>query len=192
VETAGMARVPTHRIESLLRDDDMESAWMLRSDVELGVVSCFGEQIPGLRASVEHFRVRAGISPVFTDFGNAPHAVRLARTALAAAPKGRVLYFADSAIGTMAAGAPDVASELTSIVLYGLLEMPKQERDVILDTVRTWFGASGSVAETARSMFVHPNTVRNRLRRLEALTMRSLSNPRQAAEIYLAVVTLSQ
>ena len=39
-------------------------------------------------------------------------------------------------------------------------------------------------------MFVHPNTVRNRLRRLESLTLRSLSDPRHAAELYLAVVSL--
>lgn len=56
--------------------------------------------------------------------------------------------------------------------------------------VRTWFGTGGSVAETARTMFVHPNTVRNRKRRLETLTLRNLSDPRDAAELYPAVVSL--
>ena len=67
---------------------------------------------------------------------------------------------------------------------------PQSTGELILDTVRTWFGNGGSVAETARAMFVHPNTVRNRLRRLESLTLRSLSDPRHAAELYLAVVSL--
>jgi DNA-binding PucR family transcriptional regulator len=134
--------------------------------------------------------VRAGISPVTEDFGHTPQAVRLARTSLAASDEGHVTFFSDSPITTMAAGAPDVASELSAVVLYRVLELPEPDKEMILETVRTWFSTGGSVADTARSMFVHPNTVRNRLRRLESLTLRSLSDPRHAAELYLAVVSL--
>ncbi|KRE22455.1 CdaR family transcriptional regulator [Agromyces sp. Soil535] len=192
VDTQGAARLSTPRIDQLLLEEHMESAWLLRADVELGIVSCFHEQVRFVRSALEHYQVRAGISPVTDDFSHMPQAVRLARTSLAAAARGQVNSFSDSAIDTVAAGAPDVASELSMIVLHPVLDLPEVERDVMLDTAQTWFDTGGSVAKTARVMFVHPNTVRNRLRRLEALTLRSLSNPRQAAEIYLAVVTLAQ
>ncbi|MFE4229214.1 PucR family transcriptional regulator [Arthrobacter sp. NPDC056886] len=190
VEAQGSGQVPTPRIDRRLRGDNMESAWLLRADVELGIVSCYQAQIHSVRTSLQHYQVRAGISPVTTDFGHTPQAVRLARTSLAASGHGQVTFFSDSAIDTMAAGAPDVASELSAIVLFRVLELPETDREVLLGTVRTWFGTGGSVSETARQMFLHPNTVRNRLRRLETLTLRSLSDPRQTAELYLAVVSL--
>jgi hypothetical protein len=190
VEAQGGGLVPTPRIDRRLRADNMESAWLLRADVELGIVSCYQAQIHTVRNSLQHYQVRAGISPVTANFGHTPQAVRLARTSLAASDHGQVTFFSDSAIDTMAAGAPDVASELSAIVLFRVLELLESDREVLLDTVRTWFGTGGSVLETARQMFLHPNTVRNRLRRLETLTLRSLSDPRQTAELYLAVVSL--
>ncbi|MCU1585378.1 MAG: hypothetical protein JWM49_1934 [Microbacteriaceae bacterium] len=190
IEARGDGHVQTPRIDRRMRESNMESAWLLRSDVELGIVSCYQEQVRSVRKALQHYEVRAGISPVTEDFGHTPQAVRLARTSLAASDDGQVTFFSDSAVNTMAAGAPDVASELAAIVLSRVLVLPEPERKLILDTVRTWFGTGGSVAETARAMFVHPNTVRNRLRRLESLTLRSLSDPRHAAELYLAVVSL--
>jgi hypothetical protein len=190
IEARGDGHVQTPRIDRRMRESNMESAWLLRSDVELGIVSCYQEQVRSVRKALQHYEVRAGISPVTEDFGHTPQAVRLARTSLAVSDDGQVTFFSDSAVNTMAAGAPDVASELAAIVLSRVLVLPEPERKLILDTVRTWFGTGGSVAETARAMFVHPNTVRNRLRRLESLTLRSLSDPRHAAELYLAVVSL--
>jgi DNA-binding PucR family transcriptional regulator len=111
---------------------------------------------------------------------------------MAAAEPAQVRFFSDAAINTMAAGAPDVATELAMIVLNRVLTLQETERDLVLDTVRQYFAAGGSVADTSRAMFVHPNTVRNRLKRFESLTLRSLSDPRQSAELYLAVVSLPQ
>jgi hypothetical protein len=191
IATTGSVQIPAPRLDERLRAAAMESAWLLRADVELGVVSCRAEQVPVVRDGLSAFGVRAGISPVQADFGHMPQTVRLARTALAAAAPGEVALFADSAIGTMAAGAPDVAGELTAIVLDPVLELPVQERDVLLSTVQRWFDCGGSVARTASEMFVHPNTVRNRIRRVETLTRRTLADPRHAAEIYLTLVSLS-
>ncbi|MFF1633860.1 PucR family transcriptional regulator [Leifsonia sp. NPDC058248] len=190
VEAHEDGHVPVPLIDRRLLEDAIESVWLLRSDVELGIVSCHEAQLRLVRKTLQHYEVRAGISPVTEDLGHIAQAVRLARTSLAAADDGQVRFFPDSAISTMAAGAPDVASELSSLVLSRVLALPEPERATILDNVRTWFGTGGSVPEAARAMLVHPNTVRNRLRRLETLTLRSLSDPRDAAELYLAVVSL--
>jgi hypothetical protein len=158
--------VPTPRIDQRLLEDEIESV------------------------SLQQYGVRAGISPLTEDLGRIAQEVRLARTSLAASADAHVTFFSDAAVSTMAAGAPDVASELAVVVLSRVLELPELERETILDTVRIWFSTGGSVAETARATFVHSNTVRNRLRRLETLTLRSLTDPRDAAELYLAVVSL--
>ncbi len=192
VETLEPARVPTPRIDRLLLETGQVSVWLLRADVELGIVSCDNEQVTSVRRALGNYQVRAGISPVVSDFGHAPQAVRLARTSMAAAEPAQVRFFSDAAINTMAAGAPDVATELAAIVLNRVLTLQETERDLVLDTVRQYFAAGGSVADTSRAMFVHPNTVRNRLKRFESLTLRSLSDPRQSAELYLAVVSLPQ
>ena len=64
--------------------------------------------------------------------------------------------------------------------------MPDEDRIVLLDTFGAWLDSAGSAEETAQRIHVHPNTVRYRLRRLEERTGRSLSDPRQAAELSLA------
>ncbi|WP_406165340.1 helix-turn-helix domain-containing protein [Streptomyces sp. NBC_00996] len=53
-----------------------------------------------------------------------------------------------------------------------------------------WYAAAGSATDAARSLFVHPNTVRYRLRRVEELTARSLSDPRAAADIRVALLAV--
>jgi hypothetical protein len=191
VASTEWTREPTPGIEGRLRRGGMESAWLQRADVELGIVSCRPDQLPALRDTIVGYGVRAGISPLQSDHGRIPQTVRLARAALAAAASDEVAFFADSAIGAMAAGAPDIAGALTAIVLAPVLELPADEQEVLLATVRQWFECNGSVARTARAMFVHPNTVYNRIRRVEALTDRTLANPRHAAEIYLALVSLA-
>jgi PucR C-terminal helix-turn-helix domain len=46
--------------------------------------------------------------------------------------------------------------------------------------------SGGSASQAAARLFCHPNTVRHRLRRISAATGRSLSAPRDVAELCLA------
>ena len=55
-----------------------------------------------------------------------------------------------------------------------------------LDTFQAWVDAGGSANAAAAKIFCHPNTVRHRLRRVEELCGRSLSRPRDLAELCLA------
>jgi DNA-binding PucR family transcriptional regulator len=72
-------------------------------------------------------------------------------------------------------------------VLTDLLALPAAERDVLLATLRAWFTEHGSARDAAERLFVHPNTVRYRIRRVQELTGRDLGDPRGIAELYLAV-----
>jgi hypothetical protein len=58
----------------------------------------------------------------------------------------------------------------------------------LLDTVSTYLEQGSSLEATARLLFVHPNTVRYRLRRVSEMTGLTPSDGRDAFAIWLAVV----
>ncbi len=58
---------------------------------------------------------------------------------------------------------------------------------VLLDTVATYLDNGGSIEATARALFVHPNTVRYRLRRVGEITGYLPSNPRDAFTLRVAL-----
>ena len=82
---------------------------------------------------------------------------------------------------------PDVMRHIRQSVFGGLDSMPADERAVLLDTLETWLDAGGSSEAAAATLFCHPNTVRHRLRRLEAATGRRLRTPRDIADLCLAL-----
>jgi len=57
----------------------------------------------------------------------------------------------------------------------------------LFQTAATYLDGGGGLESTARVLFVHPNTVRYRLGRIEAVTGYDLSNPREAHTVRLAV-----
>jgi DNA-binding PucR family transcriptional regulator len=77
-------------------------------------------------------------------------------------------------------------AKIKSLVLSRLDKLPADERTLLLDTFQAWVDAGGSANDTAAKIFCHPNTVRHRLRRIEELTDRSLSRPKDVAELCLA------
>jgi DNA-binding PucR family transcriptional regulator len=77
-------------------------------------------------------------------------------------------------------------AKIKSSVLGRLNELPAEERSILLDTFQAWLDAGGSANDTAAKVYCHPNTVRHRLHRIEELTDRSLSRPRDVAELCLA------
>jgi len=58
---------------------------------------------------------------------------------------------------------------------------------VLLDTVSAYLDSGGSIEATARAMFIHPNTVRYRLKRVGEITGYSPSNPRDSFTLRVAL-----
>ncbi|MFE9880721.1 helix-turn-helix domain-containing protein [Streptomyces sp. NPDC005784] len=71
-------------------------------------------------------------------------------------------------------------------------QMGEGERELLLDTLDVWFGCGGSAEEAAKRLYVHPNTVRMRLRRIAERTGRSLADPRGITELSLALRAVRQ
>ena len=61
-------------------------------------------------------------------------------------------------------------------------------KDTLIDTVAAYFQHGQSLEATARALFVHPNTVRYRLRQVAELTGLSATDPREGLTLQLALV----
>jgi hypothetical protein len=181
---------PIPRAESALAVIDVRSVWRLDAELSLGVLSLPDRSRNGAVLTVlnRHATRRIGASPVFAELHQANWALQLARLALGSnSESSGVAQFRDSPIDILVAAAPHAALETARAVLGGLLALPEDELDLLLGTFEAWVRASGSATVAGAALFCHPNTVRYRLRRIEAGTGRTLGNPGDAAELVTAV-----
>jgi hypothetical protein len=184
---------PLAGTDAALRQAQVHFAWRLLPDQQIGLAA-----LPTTAAERTCLRVlrragaRVGISPRFHSLRDTPRALRFARTALAGlqGTGPGVARFDDDPLAMVVAAAPDEAAHLVEVVLQPLLDLPAAERARLLDTLEHWYAAAGVATDAARSLFVHPNTVRYRLRRVEELVGRSLSDPRAAADIRAALLAV--
>lgn len=182
---------PLVGIEAALRQAQLPSAWRLLPDQQIGLVALATSAAEDTCLRIlRRAHARVGVSPGFHSMRDAPQALRFARLALVGLPgtSPGVVRFDDNPLAMLVAAAPAEAAHLVNVVLKPLLNLPAAERARLLKTLQHWFAAAGSVADAAQSLFVHPNTVRYRMRRIEELTGRSLSDPRTAADLGAALL----
>ena len=87
---------------------------------------------------------------------------------------------------------PDLpVQELGRATLGPLLGADRGGDSQLLETLRTYLELDGSVQATADRLYVHRNTVRYRLSRIEALTERSLSSTNDRVHLWLALLALN-
>jgi PucR C-terminal helix-turn-helix domain/GAF domain len=144
-------------VESKLRSRDVYSAWRLRPDMQVGI--------------------------------DTPQALHFATVMLRGRPHqaSPVAVFDGSILATAALSAPDVMVKLIGNALDGFDDLPDAEREMLFETFRVWQDSDASVRSAAEVLICHPNTVRHRLRRIERRTSRSLSRPKDVAELCLAL-----
>jgi hypothetical protein len=201
VTEAGQAALP--QVERRLRDAGIASAWRLEHDAQLGVCGLPKAQrgrkdpvdklLAVLTAGSQPLGVSrltvappVGVSPAFDRLAETPEALRLARIALrGSTPERPVVLFGSDPLAIAAVAEPDVMRRIAGRSLAGLDALSPRDRRLLLETFGTWLD-NGSADVTAEALFVHPNTVRHRLRRIETLTDRSLGDPRTVAELALA------
>ena len=177
-------------IESKLRSRDVYSAWRLQPDLQVGIVHVKSDRrlddILGLVSRLAMNRV--GVSARFDDLHDAPHALHFAKVMLRGRPDHAtpVAVFDGSILAIAAVSAPEVMVKSVGNALGGFDDLPDEEREVLYETFRVWQDNDASVRGAAEVLICHPNTVRHRLRRIEKRTGRSLSRPKDVAELCLA------
>jgi PucR-like helix-turn-helix protein/diguanylate cyclase with GGDEF domain len=184
---------PLADTEAALGQAQIASAWRLLPDQQIGLVALATPEAESTSLRIlRRARARVGVSPLFHSLRDTPQALRFARLALAGLPGTGpgVTRFDDNPLAMLVAAAPAEAAHLVEVVLGPLLGLPAPERARLLNTLEHWFAAAGSAATAAETLFVHPNTVRYRLHRIEELTGRSLSDPRTAADLGAALLAV--
>ncbi|MFI9757464.1 PucR family transcriptional regulator [Streptomyces sp. NPDC051963] len=195
-EVPQIGRYALPEVATLLSRRGIWSAWRLRPDLQLGIVCLrsardWTDLTEVLR---QHAERRVGVSPSYDDLYRTADALRFAKVAMRGgdADSGAVTVFDDSPIAVVSAGAPDVMALVATNVLGPIEALPAGERALLLDTLDAWFACGGSADEAAKSLYVHPNTVRTRLRRITEHTGRSIADPRGITELSLALRAVRQ
>ncbi|EGD54064.1 PucR family transcriptional regulator [Gordonia neofelifaecis] len=182
-----VGRQPLPGVESKLRGLDLYSAWRLLPDQQIGLIHTPSAQARTAAMSLltRLATGRVGVSAPFAELGDTAKSLKYARVSLNGPGTG-VTQFDDSVLSIAAVSTPEVSVDLATSVLGRLYALTPEDRDPLVETFRAWVTADGNVTATAEELFVHRNTVRHRLRRIEELTGRSTSSPRQLAELCLA------
>jgi PucR C-terminal helix-turn-helix domain/GGDEF-like domain len=177
-------------IESKLRSLDVCSAWCLLPDIQVGIVHLRTDNTLGkVLALVSRMtRTHVGVSAPFDDLRETSQALRYARVTLLGRPDpgSLVSVFDASILASAAVSAPEVMRKLVAPLVETFAELADGEREILWETFRVWMENGGSPRTTAELLFCHPNTVRYRLHRIEQRTGRTLSRPRDVAELCLA------
>ncbi|WP_026361615.1 helix-turn-helix domain-containing protein [Amycolatopsis nigrescens] len=190
-ETPSLGQEPLPQIEARLRESNHASAWRLTPDLQMGVVSLRQARAAQVIIALlqENVTGRVGVSPVFDGLGNTARALHLARVALSSLAPGStgIVQFNDSPLSGLVASAPEASAQLAHHVLRPILDLPGDDRNMLLLTLRAWFDCQGSTKLTAERVFCHPNTVRHRLKRISEELGRSLTDPSDIAELGTAL-----
>jgi PucR C-terminal helix-turn-helix domain/GGDEF-like domain len=190
-EVSSMGSEALPGIESKLRSIDVYSAWRLLPDLHLGIIHIQAEpQLETALALVSRLAsARVGVSALYDDLRDTPQALHFAKVMLHSRSDrtSPVALFDGSIVAAAVASAPTVMVKFARAVLDGLADLTDEERHVLFETFRVWQDNDASADGAAKVLFCHPNTVRQRLRRIEKRTRRSLSRPRDVAELCLAL-----
>lgn len=161
-----------------------------RGDRETFVVA-LGDRDPA--ALAEHLarwcRGPGGIGPVADGLSGLGAARRLAELALLTCPPGttKIVRLEERLPAALVVSQPELSARLIADVLGPLLALAPADRALLVRTLEAWLECGGSAGRAAGRLYCHRNTVLNRLRRLERLTSRSLSRPRELIEMMLAL-----
>jgi len=189
VRDVGYEALP--EIESKLRSLDVYSAWRLLPDLHVGIAHIASDHhldriIALLTRMATH---RVGVSARFHDLRDTPLGLHFAKVSLRGKTKAtaNVSVFDGSMLSIAAVSAPAVLVKSAAAALDGFGDLPAEEREILFETFRVWLDNNASVRASAEVLFVHPNTVRKRLHRIERRTGRTLSRPRDIVELTLAL-----
>ena len=189
-EVPAAGNEPLPEIESKLRSLDISSAWRLQPDMQVGIVHVDSDRkLDRVVALMSRMTtVRVGVSAAFKDLRDTPRALHVARVMLRGPTDSTssVAVFDGSILATAAVSAPEAMIKTVGAALDGFGDLPDEDREMLFETFRVWQDNDASVRGAAEVLICHPNTVRHRLRRIEKHTGRSLSRPRDVAELCLA------
>ncbi|GHA87861.1 MULTISPECIES: PucR family transcriptional regulator [Streptomyces] len=162
----------------------------VRADGELVVVALGDRDPAGLAALMARWCPGpGGIGPVADGLAGLGVSRRLAEVALLTCVPGEegFVRLEERLPAALVVSQPELSARLVADVFGPLLALDPADRALLVRTLDAWLECGGSAGRAAGRLYCHRNTVLNRLRRLERLTSRSLSRPRELIEMVLAL-----
>ncbi|MFE1934272.1 PucR family transcriptional regulator [Streptomyces sp. NPDC059474] len=189
--------IAAHHTFSAARDAcaaySFPTAWRIRGNREIGLVALGHSSVPRLiRALNRNPAGRIGVSDPFDAMHELPEAHRSADVALQTVRHegDEVAWIAERLPEALVISSPALAERLTRRALGAVLDLPDDEREVLLKTLTIWYQSGRSAARAAGVLYCHRNTILNRLRRIEQLCGSSLEDHRFLLAGYLGLLTL--
>ncbi|MFV2020200.1 PucR family transcriptional regulator [Micromonospora sp. LOL_023] len=122
-----------------------------------------------------------------------PQAVRLAELTATAAPPTADVRFADDHLTALAVqGQPDALAVLTVRRLAPFESLRPAGREELLRTLHSWLRHWGARTAVSAELFVHPQTVSYRMKRLRELLGDELTDPDRRFELLLVLAARSR
>jgi hypothetical protein len=170
------------------RAADLEALCAAQGDRMVIVLGGVKDAVSGTATVVDHFGPGPVVhGPMRDDLADAHSSATAAASGLRAAaawPAAPRPVSSDELLPERAlAGDTSALTQLVAEV-YRPLE---EARGTLVETLESWFDNGGSIEATARALFVHPNTVRYRLRQAADLTGLTPSQPRDAYALRLGL-----
>lgn len=177
-------------------DDRMDrlgitARWHVRSGVYYGLLS---GDLPDEQGLVELFTPhppgRTGIAASPEGVAGFATAFQLAQRAAETVPRSesRVVAVADRLPEVLLVGSPQVAPRLLAETLGPILAQPRAQAETLLDTLAALLEHDGSPTHAAVDLYCHRNTVIYRMKQIEQLTGRTLTDPRDKMLLGLALM----
>jgi hypothetical protein len=169
----------------------VHSAWRPRADRTVGVLRLgtisMGQALIHLKQTLS---AGAGVSAEVTSLAELGIAHQLAELTFQTLGPGStdVAVLDDKLPEALLVSSPQLATGLARGTLGRVLDLEAGERELLLQTLETWFRSERSNSRAAEQLYCHRNTVLNRLGRIEALTGGSLENDRHLLMCRLAIM----
>ncbi len=192
-----LGAVPPHRAELDVFDSvrrsarvgDMDALCATQGDRLVVVLGGVTDPLKAATRLLDHFgEGPVVVGPVTADLAHASASARAALSAHRAASgwpdAPRPVASRDLLPERALAGDGHARRHLVDEVYLPLMAT----RGPLLETLGAWFEHGSSIEGTARALFVHPNTVRYRLRQVSDLTGWSPTRPREAFALQLALI----
>jgi hypothetical protein len=169
----------------------VRSVWGTRSGAQVGLIALGNLGPAEVRGRLEALTTGpVGVSAPVDGAGAISSAYRLAETAARTLPRTtrRVVTIDERLPEALLSNSPEISSRLVGQTLGGLLALPAEEREVLLDTLAAFLASDGSPTRAADELYCHRNTVMHRLRRIEQVTGRKVADPRARLQWQLALL----
>jgi hypothetical protein len=183
---------PLRGVEDQLDRLGAPSFWHVRGDRQVGLVPLRRRPAADLISALSPVPARVGVATAPDGLSGVAAAYRLAAGAAETIPRGTttVVSAADRLPELLVAGSPEVAAQLVEQTLGRVLVQARSQREALLATLRALVDHNGSPTHAAQVLYCHRNTVIYRLRQLEDLTGKRMSDARDRLVLGLALMAV--